>query len=217
MKKFFLILIIVSLSSFMLGKYSAKFENFVVYKDVTVMLPDDLREVVLSAMPWLKNAAGLTIGALEIYVPNDGKKTKGTSPEYLIFNKEYGYSLFLTKDSIGANLSVDDGDLNTFIISDDKGDKSFSSISYEYLDKHGKVLGNIHDLNRDGQFDVNSVWNRDDGYTEIWVENGWYKPKAKNNQSGVLIEDEWRPVILELGAYRFMEINSNKPIHSTSK
>jgi len=158
--------------------------------DATIGLPKEEKEIFEFTMPWLKNAINYRAGKYHIYTPN--KK----NPNVLQLNYD-NYTFYTDNDGVSF------GDNNNSAITIIN-----NNLSYEFIDKSGKVIGQLTDANRDGQADTIMYYNTKT--VKVWVSGAWYTYKSRNKKKGILRNGEWLAVKSNNGVYSFINMPNNK-------
>jgi len=72
---------------------------------------------------------------------------------------------------------------------DSDGDGRLDGVEYSTMDENGKPRLHVIDYEADGQLDLRM--HLDDGYTEIWHVDRWYRIEKRGNQRGVTLNGEF--------------------------
>jgi hypothetical protein len=192
---YFLIIVALIAGSFIAGRESIEYQNIVAAGDVTSSLSDEEKDLVLYAMPWLRDAVGCWVGDLKVFAPNTENPNMYwvyADNRFVIFDKG-SITLGLTKGREATGT-------NGILMLDKSKNGTFGYISYDYLDSEGNVLGSVTDFGRDGQSDLKMDLT-EDGRIEVWVENDWYIYKNMDKQEGVVDNGIWVPIAKHEGKY----------------
>jgi len=72
---------------------------------------------------------------------------------------------------------------------DADGDGRLDGIEYSTMDENGKARIHVIDYEADGQLDLRM--HLDEGYSEIWGVDRWYRIEKRGNQRGVMLDGEF--------------------------
>ncbi|MCG7947920.1 MAG: hypothetical protein N0C84_16395 [Candidatus Thiodiazotropha taylori] len=199
MKKQILVLsaFLISLMSYYVGKKSGEDAMEV---DLTRDLPNETKAELEALAPWMMEARAFYFGDYMVYVPNTEKPSK--------MMVTYGNRIvMLEPHSIGYN---EGPSLNGFMMIDTNESGIFDHVSYDTIDKNGKVIAHVLDFNRDGQPDLRGPYYDDIKLPpQIRLGDIWTDLIERGEQIGVLIGDEFKPVERRKDGYGYKS-SSNK-------
>ena len=180
------LIVVTSLISFWFGRFSMQPKGSVPLNK----LPDSYRQALLTSYPWLKDAREVHLNDYAIYVPKNQ-----ANGEVLItyMNRIIGM------DKYNITLGLDTEKNGVVVLSDDKHNGLFNSLSYDYFDDAGHVIGTAYDFNRTAQPGLKTVYNPKE--TFVWIPDKWRKLIKKDGVAGVEIDGVWKKVNKVYGGY----------------
>jgi len=173
------LIVVASLISFWFGRFSMQPKGAVPLNK----LPDSYRQALLTSYPWLKDAREVHLNDYAIYVPKNQ-----TNSDLLItyMNRIIGM------DKYNITLALDTRKNGVVVLSDDKHNGVFNSLTYDYFDNAGHIIGTAYDLNRSGQPGLKTVYNPKE--TFIWILDKWRKLVKKDGAAGVEMDGVWKKI-----------------------
>lgn len=172
-------ILLIAVVSFWIGRASMEPRGMVPLK----ALPDSYRQAILTSYPWLQKAQEFHIANYSIYVPK-----KQTNDELLI---SYGNKI-ISVDRHNVTLGLDTDKNGVVVLTDDKHNGIFNSLSYDYFDNTGHLIGTAYDWNRVGQPDIKTVYKTKETY--VWLLDKWRSLIKKDGVAGVEIDGIWKKV-----------------------
>lgn len=172
-------ILLISITSYWLGRFSVEPKGKVPLKE----LPDLYRQALLTSYPWLQNAQEFQIANYSIYAPK-----KQANDELLI---SYG-SKIISVDRYNVTLGLDTGKNGVVVLTDDKHNGVFNSLSYDFFDDAGHLIGTAYDWNRAGQPDLKTIYKTKE--TRVWLLDKWRILTKKDGVAGVDIDGAWKKV-----------------------